>query len=65
MNQITKAILIRALKTFFQAALGSLSVTLAATNTPNTTAAYRALIVGAVSAGISALMNSYLQPKTK
>ena len=62
MNQTPKAILVRAAKTFFQAFLGSITVTMAATNTPNTTAAYRALFVGAIAAGISALVNLYIQP---
>lgn len=65
MNTITTSIFVRALKTFIQAFLASLGVALAATNLPNTTAAYRALIVGAIAAGISAAMNAILQPTTK
>lgn len=57
-----KPIVIRALKTFIQGALGSASFGILLTNAGTGDVAYRALIVGAFSAGVSALMNAYLQP---
>lgn len=55
-------LVVRAAKTFVQAFIASLSYGLAATNAPNSTSAYRALIVGAVAAGVSAVMNVFIQP---
>jgi len=57
------AITVRAAKTFVQAFIASLSYGLAGTNAPSSTSAYRALIVGAVAAGISAVMNVFLAPQ--
>lgn len=52
-------IFIRALKTFFQGFLGSLIVTLPSSDLSNTTV-LKSLLIGAVSAGISAVMNLFL-----
>lgn len=60
-----EAIVIRALKTFIQGFVASLSYGLAAANTSGSSSAYRALIVGALAAGVSAVMNLVIQPSTK
>lgn len=52
-------ILIRALKTFLQGFLGSLVVTLPNSDLTNTTI-LKSLLIGAVSAGICAVMNLIL-----
>lgn len=52
-------ILVRALKTFLQAFLAAVSVGIVTTTD---IAAVRALIVGAIAAGISAAMNLFIQP---
>lgn len=52
-------ILVRALKTFFQGFLGALVVTLPNSDLTNTTV-IKSLLIGAVSAGISAVMNLIL-----
>lgn len=55
-----EALLVRALKTFIQAALAFASVGLVtAVSIPTT----KALIGGAIAAGISAVMNLFLQPQ--
>lgn len=60
MNQINiNALFVRALKTFLQAFLAALLAGLA--GTVNFTAT-KALVVGAIAAGVSALMNLFLQP---
>lgn len=56
------ALVVRAVKTFVQAFIASLSIGLAGTSSSTGTAAYRALIVAAVAAGISAVMNVFIQP---
>lgn len=53
------AILIRAFKTFVQ---GFLAVLLAGATTTLDGAGWKALVVGAFAAGISALMNLFIQP---
>lgn len=51
-----KDILIRAIKTFFQGFLGALAVTLPQTDFSDSTL-LKSILVGAVAAGISAVMN--------
>lgn len=58
-----KVLLVRSSKTFIQGFLASLGVQLAATNLPGSTAAWRALLVAAVAAGISAVMNVIIKPQ--
>lgn len=54
------AIIVRALKTFFQAFLAALLAGLAtATNLPT----LKALLIGAIAAGVSAAMNLFLAPQ--
>lgn len=60
-----KDILIRAIKTFIQGFLGALAVTLPNTDFSDTTI-MKSLLIGAVAAGISAVMNltiNYLDNK--
>lgn len=54
-----KDILIRALKTFIQGFLGALVVSLPNADLTNVTV-LKSLIIGAVAAGISAVMNSVI-----
>lgn len=49
-------IFIRALKTFIQGFLGALAITLPSTDITNT-AIFKSVLIGAVSGGLSALMN--------
>ncbi len=60
MNQINvNALLVRALKTFLQAFIAAVSVGIVTTtNIP----AIRALIIGALAAGVSAVMNLFIAP---
>lgn len=60
MNQVNvNALLVRAIKTFIQAFLAALSLgILTTTNIP----AIKALVVGAVAAGVSAVMNIFIAP---
>jgi hypothetical protein len=62
MNTNLEAIVVRALKTFLQGVAGSLLTNL--TNV-TTLSAGKVALVGAFAAGVSALMNLYLQPNTK
>lgn len=55
-----EALVVRALKTFAQAALAAVSVGIVTTTSIS---AVRALIVGAIAAGISAAMNVVLAPQ--
>lgn len=50
---------VRALKTFIQAFLAAVSVGIVSTTNIS---AVRALIIGAIAAGVSAVMNLFLQP---
>jgi hypothetical protein len=59
------ALVVRAAKTFLQAFLASLSFGIAATSATTGYSAYRALIVAAIAAGVSAVMNLFLNPQTK
>lgn len=52
-------LIVRALKTFFQAFLAAVSLGIVTTTD---IAAIKALIVGAIAAGISAVMNLLIQP---
>lgn len=52
-------IFIRALKTFLQAFVAAVSVGIVTTTDIS---AVRALIVGAIAAGVSAVMNLFIQP---
>lgn len=55
-----EAVLVRALKTFLQAFVAAVSVgVVTTTDIP----AIRALIVGAIAAGVSAVMNIFLDPQ--
>lgn len=56
---MANVLIIRALKTFIQAFLASVSVGIVTTTNIS---AVRALIVGAIAAGISAVMNLVIQP---
>lgn len=60
MNQTTKAILVRAAKTFVQSFL---AVFLAGWTVSINQVQLKALIIAAFAAGISALTNLYIQPK--
>lgn len=51
-----KDILIRAIKTFIQGFLGALAVTLPSSDFENT-AVLKSLLIGALSGGVSAVMN--------
>lgn len=55
----TNAIVVRAFKTFVQ---GFLAVLLAGATTSLDGAGWKALVIGAFAAGISALMNLFIQP---
>jgi len=55
----SNAIFIRAFKTFVQAFL---AVLLAGVTTTVDITSFKALVVGAIAAGISALMNLFIQP---
>lgn len=55
-----EALMVRALKTFLQAFLAALLTGLTGAVNISTT---KALIAGAIAAGISALMNLFLQPQ--
>lgn len=65
MEKKLEALLVRALKTFFQGFVASFTYGITATSTSNSSAAYRALFVGAIAAGVSAVMNLFIQPTTK
>lgn len=58
-----QALLVRAAKTFVQAFLGFLVTGLSLGSASGGTEALRALLAGAVAAGVSALMNAYLKPE--
>ena len=53
-------LVVRAVKTFLQAFLAALSLGIVTTTD---VPAVKALVVGAIAAGISAVMNLFLQPK--
>lgn len=55
-----EALLVRALKTFLQAFSAAL---LASVVTPVSIPALRAVVIGALAAGVSAVMNLFLQPQ--
>lgn len=55
-----KDILIRALKTFIQGFLGALAITLPNANLSDM-AVVKSLLIGAIAAGISAIMNLIIQ----
>lgn len=57
-----KDILIRAGKTFIQAFIGSLAITINGSDLSNN-AVVKSLLIGALSSGISAVMNYYLSLK--
>lgn len=59
-----KDILIRALKTFIQGFLGALAITLPSANLSDG-AVIKSLLIGALAAGISALMNLVIQLMNK
>ena len=62
MNQVnTNALLVRALKTFLQGFLASVLVAVQANQTFSSASA-KALLVGAVAAGVSAAMNLFIKP---
>lgn len=53
-------ILVRAAKTFLQAFLGALALGIVTTTNLS---ALKALVVGAIAAGVSAVMNLFIAPK--
>lgn len=59
-----KDILIRALKTFIQGFLGALAITLPNANLSDM-AVVKSLLIGAIAAGISAIMNLIIQLMNK
>ena len=59
-----KDILIRALKTFIQGFLGALAITLPNANLSDM-AVVKSLLIGALAAGISAIMNLIIQLMNK
>lgn len=61
MNKVNiEVLIVRALKTFIQAFVAAVSVGIVTTtNIP----ALRALVIGAIAAGVSAVMNIFLQPQ--
>lgn len=59
-----KDILIRALKTFIQGFLGALAITLPNANLSDM-AVLKSLLIGAIAAGISAIMNLLIQLMNK
>lgn len=59
-----KDILIRALKTFIQGFLGALAITLPNANLSDM-AVIKSLLIGAIAAGISAIMNLVIQLMNK
>lgn len=60
-NQVNiNTILVRALKTFIQAFVAAVSIGIVSTTDIS---AVRALLVGAIAAGISAVMNLFIQPQ--
>ena len=59
-----KDILIRALKTFIQGFLGALAITLPNANLSDM-AVIKSLLIGAIAAGISAIMNLIIQLMNK
>lgn len=61
MNEVNiNALVVRALKTFLQAFLAALALGIVTTTD---IPALKALIVGAIAAGVSAVMNLFLAPK--
>jgi uncharacterized membrane protein len=61
-EQQVQALVVRALKTFVQGFMGFLVTGLTLGTLPASTEAVRALLAGAVAAGISAIMNLYIKP---
>lgn len=55
-----EALVVRALKTFLQAFIAAVSVGVV---TSTSISAVRALIVGAIAAGVSAVMNLFIAPQ--
>lgn len=60
MNEVNiNALLVRALKTFLQAFLAALALGIVTTTNIS---ALKALVVGAIAAGVSAVMNLFIAP---